>query len=69
MSWQKAYLATCIVLEEPEAGRALGPSCDEVRRELALDAHASKQARARRLADAIQSILRDLERMEQPWPT
>jgi len=66
MEWQKAYLSTCIVLSDPRAASALGAEADATWRELALDS-TSKSTRARRLAEAIESTLRDLERMERRW--
>jgi len=68
MTWQKTYLATCIVLADPGAAMALGPaSYEDAKRDLELDSDSSKQTRARRLAEAIQSTLRDLEQMERRW--
>ncbi|WP_394824159.1 hypothetical protein [Pendulispora albinea] len=66
MSWRKAYLSTCIVLNDAAAASALGDAQEDTWRELAPGSD-SKTARARRLADAIQSTVRDLERMERAW--
>jgi len=66
MTWETAYLATCIVLDDLGAGSALGENLDEVKRELGVDVD-SKRLRAQRVAQTLQSTMRALERMERRW--
>ncbi len=66
MSWETAYLATCIVLDDLGAGAALGESLEAIKQELGVDS-GSKQVRAHRVAQTLQSTARALERMERRW--